>query len=80
MKKDLISENFFTNLAKSILLPKLERELTDAISKMEQDPSLASTLADIESLKYWSKKTSEDLKNVCKRNPNSPLCKEKGKK
>lgn len=77
MKKDLITENFFTNLAKSILFPKLKRDLTAAISKMEQDPDLASTL---ESLKYWSEKADEDLKNVCKRNPNSPLCKEKGKK
>lgn len=77
MKKDLISENFFTNLALSILSPKLERELTNAISKMEEEQDLASTL---ESLKYWSKKANEDLKNLCKRNPNSPLCKEKGKK
>lgn len=77
MQKSIITENFFATLAKSLLLPKLEKELGSAITKMEEDKDLASTL---ESLKYWANKADADLKYVCKKNPNSPLCKEKGKK
>lgn len=77
MQKSIITENFFATLAKTLLLPKLEKELGTAITKMEEDNDLASTLA---SLKYWTAKADDGLKNVCKRNPNSPLCKEKGKK
>lgn len=73
----LISENFFTTLAKTLALGQLRKELPKAIKEMESEQDLASTL---ESLKYWTDKADAGLKKVCKDNPNSVLCKEKGTK
>jgi hypothetical protein len=70
-----INENFFTKIAKALLIPELRKTMENIEKETENDPEIK---ASIESLKFHSEKLEKGLVNFCKRNPNAPSCKKKG--
>lgn len=76
MKKEIIIENIFVTLAKSLALFQLKKQLPKAMKQVEEDPETVSAL---ESLQYYADRVNKLLPEFCKRNPQSNLCKKKGK-
>lgn len=76
MKKEIIMENIFVTLAKSLALFQLKKQLPKAMKEVEEDPE---TVTAMQNLQYYAERVDRLLPDFCKRNPNSNLCKKKGK-
>lgn len=72
MEKRTLAENIFTTLAKNLVAAKIG----NMIKKAEEDPTLQATLS---ALKFHTDELDRQLENLCKRNPQSKLCKEKNR-
>lgn len=70
-----INENFFTKIAKALLMPDLRKTMKQIEEETENDPEIKASL---DSLRFHSEKLEKNLENFCKRNPNAPNCKKKG--
>lgn len=71
-----LNEGVFDTIAKMLALPTIQRELNKARTMVNDDPDLVETFND---LKIGYEKLKEKLPGFCKRNPESPMCKEKKK-
>ena len=74
--KDIITENIFLTLAKSLALFQLKKQLPKAMKEVEEDPETVSAM---QNLQYYAERVDRLLPEFCKRNPNSNLCKKKNK-
>lgn len=74
--KDNLNENIFAQIAKLLALPTIQRELNKAKHMVGEDDSLTKIFDD---LKTGYANLKEKLPGFCKRNPDSPMCKDKKK-
>jgi hypothetical protein len=74
--KRTLQENFFVEIAKLLTLPTLLRNLKKAERLMEEDKELQTY---IESARYHLEQAEAKIASICKRNPESKMCKDKYK-
>ena len=72
----MLRENIFTQIAKLLALSQLKKEIPKAIKELEGNPEVQASL---ESLKYHVQEADDLLTYLCKKYPDNPKCKQKGK-
>ena len=73
----LHEENLFTKIAKILAIGKIKRDISKVEELIGDEPSLSQTM---ESIKFHLDYLEKNLPDFCKKNPNSPACKDYNKK
>ena len=72
----MIQENFFTQIAKLLALPHIQRTLKKAEHMLDEDPELLSAVT---SLQYSYGQIQKKMSSLCARRPELELCKKRSK-